>query len=65
MLARGQTIHEVRYGNVSRETKAYDIKEDGFEAYLEFNSLEAALNMHDNYEIDGHLINLWHKGRQF
>jgi hypothetical protein len=62
MISRGYILHEVRYGNIYREREAFNIQEDGFEAYLEFSLLHEALAMDDELEIDGHVVRLWHKG---
>ena len=60
MVAEGYNIREVVIGHY----KSTNINKNGFTAYLDFATLEEALNMKHTYDLDGVEVRLWHKGIQ-
>jgi hypothetical protein len=64
-LLIAQGYHIVHTEMESHENDAIDfgINANGMTLFLEFPSIQEALEMRDIYWLDGHEVRLWHKGR--
>ena len=62
-LKESAKVKEIILGNVKVGSLSAPISQNGFTAYIEFDTVEAALNFPTEMEVDGEIVKLWHRGR--
>jgi hypothetical protein len=63
LKGNGFKVCHLVVGNLEIHGQSAPICQDGIDLYLEFETVEQALNMQDRFIVAGHEIRLWHKGR--
>ena len=62
-LSKRYRLREVEVPTYTRNGKQVPIQFGNIECYIEFNSCEEALNVPNQIEVEGILVDLYHKGR--